>query len=331
MEKKTKYKELSLKVKKLERKVFEYKQVLRMLRDSEKKHRNLFENVQAGVFRATLDGLRFLAVNKKFSDIVGYSIEEMLEDVMSLEIISPNDRLEMIRQLMSKGRVENFEVEAKTKNGDTKTCLTSIKLYRRQAYIEATVIDITRRKKTEEELKKAHNKLSKTNELLQREIEERKQVELVLREREKDLKSKANDLQEANAALKVLLKQREEDKVELQEKVISNVKKLIDPYLKKLEKTGLNETQKTYFNIVGSNLQEIISPFTRKLSSEYVKLTPTEIQVANLVKLGKTTKEIAELMRVSGKTVENHRNSIRKKLGIRKKKINLNSHLLSFT
>ena len=101
MEEKTKYKELSLKVKTLERKVFEYKQALKILRDSEKKHRNLFENVQAGVFRATLDGLRFLAVNKKFSDIVGYSVDEMLNDVMSLEIISPNDRLEIVRQGLS--------------------------------------------------------------------------------------------------------------------------------------------------------------------------------------------------------------------------------------
>ena len=82
-------------------------------------------------------------------------------------------------------------------------------------------------------------------------------------------------------------------------------------------------------DILQSNLKEIISPFSRKLSSKYLGLTPTEIRVANLIKDDKTTKEIAEFMNMSEKTVETHRAHIRRKIGIKHKKVNLKTYLSS--
>jgi DNA-binding CsgD family transcriptional regulator len=96
-----------------------------------------------------------------------------------------------------------------------------------------------------------------------------------------------------------------------------------------LEKSRLDVRQTSLVSILEANLKGIVSPFARELTRNYLRFTPTEIQVANLVKQGNTTKEIADLMNVSGKTIESHRKNIRKKLGIKNKKENLQTHLLN--
>ena len=110
---------------------------------------------------------------------------------------------------------------------------------------------------------------------------------------------------------------------------MSNVKELVLPYLEKLKKTGLNQKQETFAGILESNIDDIISPFLRRMSSKYLGLTPAQIQVANLVRQGKRTKDIAKLLDLSPKTVEDHRKNVRKKLGLKNKKANLRTHLLS--
>lgn len=160
-------------------------------------------------------------------------------------------------------------------------------------------------------------------------ITERKLAEQALEEKEAELTIKANNLEEVNTALRVLLKRREEDKEELEQKVLSNVKDLVLPHLERLQKTSLDANQISCVSIMESNLNEIISPFSRKLSSKYLRLTPTEIRVADLVKNGKTTKEIAQFMNLSEKTIQAHRDNIRKKTGIKHKKTNLRTYLSS--
>ena len=145
---------------------------------------------------------------------------------------------------------------------------------------------------------------------------ERSQAEEMLREKEKELELKTRKLEEVNTALKVLLKRRDEDKTELEENALSNLKGLIVPYPEKLKKSGLDTRQNAYLRILQSNLNDIISPFSRRLSSKYLNLTPAEIQVANLVRYGRDIKEIAEILNVSTRTIEFHRGNIRKKFSI---------------
>ena len=166
---------------------------------------------------------------------------------------------------------------------------------------------------------------------LSRDITDRKQAEITLIERGKELENKTHELEEVNAALRVLLKHRDEDKKDLEEKVVANVKKLVFPYVEKLNNSRLNDRQMVYLNIIKSNLEDIITPFLHQLSSKYSDLTPSEIQVAGFVKEGKTTKEIAELLNSSTGTIDFHRNNLRKKLGLRNTKTNLRSFLLALT
>ena len=164
---------------------------------------------------------------------------------------------------------------------------------------------------------------------MRQEIEERKQAEQELRRREAELEIQTSELEELNTALRVLLKRRDQDKIELEEIILFNVKELVLPYIGRLRSSGLDAKQAAYASIIESNLSDIVSPFVRKLSSKYLGLTPTEIQTANLVREGRTTKEIAVILNSSTRTVEFHRRNIRKKIGINNRDANLRSHLLS--
>jgi PAS domain S-box-containing protein len=95
-------------------------------------------------------------------------------------------------------------------------------------------------------------------------ITARKRAEQALREREKELEATNAQLEEMNAALKVLLTSRENDKTELEEKVLFNVRQMASPYLEKLKRTGLDSKQSMYADILEANLAEIISPLRVK-------------------------------------------------------------------
>ena len=164
---------------------------------------------------------------------------------------------------------------------------------------------------------------------IDRDITERKMAEKALKEREVELEIKTSSLEQLNTALRVLLKKRDDDKAELNEKVLCNVKELVLPYLEKLKKSPLNQKQVDYINILESNLNNIISEFSFTLSSKYLGLSPKEILVANLIKDGKTNKEIGEILALSVRTIETHRKNMRKKLSLGKKNGNLRSHLLA--
>ena len=194
--------------------------------------------------------------------------------------------------------------------------LESFELYRMikeiNANLEKTVQERTKQLTyREEDLRKAHEEL-------ERRVEKRTA----------ELKVRTGELEEVNSALRVLLKQREEDKRELEESVLSNVKTLIAPYVERLKKSRLDERQKGCVSVLESNIGSIIEPFSHRLSSKYFSLTPAEIQIADLIRQGETTKEIAEFLNLSSKTIESHRKNIRRKMRLKDKKVNLRTYLL---
>jgi DNA-binding CsgD family transcriptional regulator len=173
-------------------------------------------------------------------------------------------------------------------------------------------------KQLEQQVKRLEKRVTKLNGV----IEE-------LRGKHSALRVKAKELRELNRASRALLTQRDKDRRNLEERVLSNVKELVVPYINKLRKTALGMQQRTYLKILQSNLNDIVSPFVHQLSLKYSALTPTEIQVAQLVREGKSAREIGAMLNSSKRTIESHRQSIRNKLGMKDTKANLRSYLLS--
>jgi DNA-binding CsgD family transcriptional regulator len=158
-------------------------------------------------------------------------------------------------------------------------------------------------------------------------ITEQKKMMDALKERERELTAKSEALEEVNTALKVLLRQREEDKKELEARLVSNIREMVLPYIHRMQKDKPDLRHRTYLDVVTANLNEIMSPFPNMIKQ--LNFTPREIEVASLIKEGRTTKEIAEFLGIATSAIDSHRNNIRNKLGLNNKKVNLRSHLLS--
>lgn len=150
-----------------------------------------------------------------------------------------------------------------------------------------------------------------------------------LQQKESELLQEREKLEETNTALRVLLRQRDEDKSRLEETVYNNVDRLVLPYIEKLLQGRLADTHRTLAEIADNNLRDIISPFLRTLSSLGLLLTPQEIEVANLVRNGRSSKEIAEIMNLSISGVDFHRKRLRQKLGLANTQKNLRSFLMT--
>jgi PAS domain S-box-containing protein len=278
----------------------ERKRIEAAMAESEKKYRNIFERATEGIYQTSLDG-KIINANPAFARILGYkspadmmkSVKDVTYDVYN----NPKRRAELVKLMEKSGHVQDFDVECRRPDGKKMWISTNVRAVRdetgKDLFYEGTLVDITERKKMEEEIQ-----------------------------------SKTESLEETNAALRVLLKHREKDSAELEEKIVQNARELVLPYITRIResKTGRDSD---LAEIAESNLNDILTPFIKNMTAKYDCFTPKEIQIADLMKKGKTTKEIAQILCLSTRTVDVHRYKIREKLGIKSKKINLQSYLLS--
>jgi PAS domain S-box-containing protein len=171
--------------------------------------------------------------------------------------------------------------------------------------------------------------LVRTNEEMQKELLESRAAERALRDREADLELEKANLEETNTALRVLLKRREMDKHDFEEQVMYNVKEMILPYLDTLRALTIDERQQAYLAILESNLSDVTKAFSRRLTLDFYHLSPSELKVATFIRQGKKTREIASLLGLSKRTIDAVRQSIRRKLRIQNRRVNLRTFLMS--
>jgi DNA-binding CsgD family transcriptional regulator len=149
---------------------------------------------------------------------------------------------------------------------------------------------------------------------------------------ERALRRQTTILDERNTALRVLLEQREQDRRELEQRIVGNVERLIDPSLDRLSRALRHQGERLEVEAVRINLREIIGPFAERLAGAQTSgppLTRRETEVANLVRLGKTSAEIAEALHISTSSVSFHRANVRRKLGLPRGGPRLGTHLAS--
>ncbi|OPX98386.1 MAG: aerobic respiration control sensor protein ArcB [Syntrophorhabdus sp. PtaB.Bin047] len=274
-------------------------------KEKEDQYLSLVECVPGWVWETDAN-FAYTYLGSRISDYLGYKPEELIGK-SPLDIV-PADERQRLAPLMKtviagKAPFVPFTFQVLHKNGSTMLVEGNARAFFDEngnlLGYRGSARDITREKKTLDELQ----------------------------EYQQELVAKSRRLEEVNTALKVLLRQREDDRKELEQRFVSNIREMVLPYLNRMHRTRLNRDQQNYLDIVMSNLDEIVSPFLNTL--RYANLTPRELEVASLVKEGKRTKEIAEIAGIAPSSVDSHRNAIRKKLGLNSKKVNLRSYLLT--
>jgi PAS domain S-box-containing protein len=141
------------------------------LAQSAQRFRATFEQAAVGMAQATVEG-KFLLVNQKLCEILGYSREELVEkrfqEITWQEDLASEE--ELVRQLLA-GEIENFSLEKRyiRKDGELVWANLTVSLLREQngtQFLMGVVEDIRERKQAEESLRLRAEELSWTAQML---------------------------------------------------------------------------------------------------------------------------------------------------------------------
>lgn len=279
----------------------------RALRESEERYRTIIENIQEGYYEVDLDG-NYTFFNDGLLRITGYSREEML-GMNNHQIVDDYNNREVFKvfhQVFLTGvPAHAFDWECVRKDGSRRFVEVSVSLKRDIHGKPVGFMGIAR------------------------DITERKKYQAELEAKENELKHKNRSLEEANTALNVLMKKVEEHRFASEETLRNNLNKIALPYLQKAREKIKDKAALDHLRLLEESLNSIFAPFAHDLAPNLPRLTSTEIDVANFIVQGKRTKEIADVLNVTPKAIEVHRNNLRRKLGLTNQKAGLRTHLLS--
>ncbi|MBQ6453434.1 MAG: LuxR family transcriptional regulator [Coriobacteriales bacterium] len=154
----------------------------------------------------------------------------------------------------------------------------------------------------------------------------------LLEEFKKQIDALEDKERDMNVAIDVLLRRMQDKEREIRENYRREIESAILPLLLTLESTGLKGDQQEMVNeisrlVMGANGGR--EPQFIHLSNG--DLTAREREIISLIKMGKTTKEISTMLCLSTKTVDSHRASIRRKLGLPERGVSLYQFLNSAT
>ncbi|BEQ14180.1 PAS domain S-box protein [Desulfoferula mesophila] len=322
--------------------VTERKRTENQLSKSKERYRRLIETMPDAIFTLLPDGA-IASLNPAFEKTTGFIRDDWLGRNF-WDLLHPDD-LDVAKKaihnaLAGKGGIAE-ETRILSSTGDYLIFYFIVEPefdFGKVAGVWAVGRDITKRKKYERALRNSRDtleaevhkrtlELSQANQDLREGLEKRKQATEELREQKIELEFKTVELEEANTALRVLMRRGEEDREELENAITQQTHRLLVPRLQGLLESGLDQNQQRVVRLLISQLKQITSSFAQRLDSPKFGLTPREIQVAMMIREGLASKEIAEVLNVSGDTVATYRHNIRRKIGILGRKVSLSSRL----
>lgn len=245
--------------------------------------------------------------NREFERISGCKRKELEDGKNWMDFVAADDieRLQGYRYGLLKNRATEgdfLEFRFVERNGKVKPAYITLAVIPGSDLGLASIIDGTKLRKNDE----------------------------IEKQTEEKLRTRCLRLEKANEELLLLLKFSENEKAEVEGNILANVKELIMPYVAELKRRSSRSPHlMTKLNVLEAQLRNILSPFSRRLTQDFYRLSPREMEVANLIREGKTTKDIMDILHVSKSTIDLHRHGIRKKLDLTGKKSNLRSFLLS--
>lgn len=150
---------------------------------------------------------------------------------------------------------------------------------------------------------------------LEREHQLRAEVEADLVRLTTLVEEQQQKLADRAVALRVLIDEMRDERKQLEESVAHNLRTRIQPLLRRLVE-GQGPLAEDVLQLLDQQLDQLSAPLGARLDDPALGLSGREKEVCGLVHAGRSSKEIAALLRVSVNTISSHRRRIRKKLGL---------------
>jgi PAS domain-containing protein len=271
----------------------------RALHEAAELYRTLFENAVNPTYQIAADG-SFLDANRAGLRFLETSRPHLLR--RSVGDVWGHVAMDAVGAATTSGAATTLELELETGSGVKALTLTLVPCrYRGATTCFALGTDIT----------------------------DHRTLRMALEESEASLRQQAAALSDSNTALRVILDQRNRDRAELERTIADNVDTMILPMLGRLAKPLAATPQAVYLEAAVQGLREVVSPLVQvgPTADAGAQLTPREREIAGLIRVGRSTSEIAEALYISPSTVSFHRKNLRRKLGLAPRGPRLASHL----
>lgn len=168
--------------------------------------------------------------------------------------------------------------------------------------------------------------LQSTNAELKEKVDELEKNRAELLESRSELENVNEQLMETNNALSVLARNLDRTKKESEKHLLKKTRSLIHPIIGRLQQSNHMEKHRVDIDLLAKHIEDLTSDITGDIKIS-ASLSATELRIAAMIRNGMSSMEIAQQLHISSDTVKTHRKNIRKKLGLRNSKINLQSYL----